>query len=95
MESNFASSSGKITFLVFDSFTPAPTLTANVVSNGTVAEVSWPLVYTGWALQFETNSLTAGLGTNWQDVAGSTATNRVWLPLPPANSCALYWLKLL
>jgi hypothetical protein len=81
-------------FYVTGSVTAPPTLTANVVSNGTAAEFSWPQNYTGWILQTRTNAPFDGWSTNWQDVAGSTATNQVSLPLSLVNSCAFYRLKL-
>ena len=81
-------------FYVTGSVTAPPTLTASVVSNGTVAELSWPMNYLGWTLQFQTNSLAVGLSTNWQDVAGSTATNQMQLPLSMTNGCVFYRLLL-
>lgn len=42
--------------------------------------LSWPVGYTGWRLQWQTNTLDAGLGANWWDVPGSTATNRWVVP---------------
>jgi hypothetical protein len=38
--------------------------------------VSWPADHLGWRLQVQTNSLSSG---NWTDVAGSSATNQVYL----------------
>lgn len=69
-------------------------LTAHAVSNGAVAELSWPLAYKGWLLQTQTNAPSIGWSTNWQDVAGSTTTNQVSLALPSVNSSAFYRLKL-
>ena len=81
-------------FHVNGSVMPPPVLMANVVSNGTVAQLAWPAASTGWTLQFQTNSLNIGLGTNWQDVAGSTTTNQMMLSLPPAGQGEFYRLKL-
>jgi len=81
-------------FYVTGSVIAPPTLTATVVSNGTVAKLSWPFAYSNWTLQFQTSTLSAGLGTNWQDVAVSNPTNQVLLPLPPAKSGTFYRLKL-
>ncbi len=81
-------------FNVTGSVTPPPVLAANVVASGTNAQLSWSTNYTGWTLQVQTNSLTAGLGTNWQDVAGSSSTNQVNLTLPPPGKGAFYRLKL-
>jgi hypothetical protein len=33
------------------------------------------MAHLGWVLQVQTNGPGAGLGTNWQNVTGSTATN--------------------
>ncbi|HTL72799.1 MAG TPA: autotransporter-associated beta strand repeat-containing protein, partial [bacterium] len=54
-----------------------------VVSGGNLT-LSWPADQTGWTLQMQTNSLAVGLGTNWVNVAGSTTTNQVTLPIIPA-----------
>lgn len=81
-------------FYVTGSVTAPPTLTTSVVSNSTTAELSWPVNYTGWVLQTLTNSISPGANANWQDVPGSTFTNRILLPLPPVNSCAFYRLVL-
>jgi len=69
-------------------------LAAKVVANGTNAQISWSTNYNGWTLQMQTNSLKAGLGANWQDVAGSTATNQMQFPLAVTNECVFYRLKL-
>jgi fibronectin type 3 domain-containing protein len=46
---------------------------------GTYLQLSWPADHTGWQLQSQTNSLAAGLGTNWVNAAGSMLTNQtVW-----------------
>ncbi|HEX3627042.1 MAG TPA: DUF2961 domain-containing protein [Verrucomicrobiae bacterium] len=52
---------------------------------------SWPLERTGWSLQSQTNSVSAGLGTNWFGVPGSTATNVFSVPLN-TNGCVFYRL---
>lgn len=46
--------------------------------SGNVLNLSWPADHLGWTLQMQTNSLAAGLGTNWISVPGSylvTSTN--------------------
>jgi uncharacterized protein with beta-barrel porin domain len=58
--------------------------------NGSALEFSWPADHIGWRLQVQTNSSTVGLGTNWWDIAGSTATNWVSLPMGPANENVFY-----
>jgi len=81
-------------FHVTGSVIPAPMISVSLVTNGTMAQITWPPAYTGWALQTQTNSLTVGLSTNWQDVVGSTATNQINLSLPPSSQGAFYRLKL-
>jgi hypothetical protein len=46
--------------------------------NGDTLTLSWPSDHTGWRLQAQTNS---GIGTNWVDVAGSTSTNSMVIPV--------------
>jgi hypothetical protein len=45
--------------------------------------LSWPADHIGWHLLIQTNS--AGLGTNWQVIAGSELTNQFFLPIDPAQ----------
>lgn len=40
--------------------------------------LSWSASGLAWRLQSQTNSLAAGLDTNWNDVPGSTATNQMY-----------------
>lgn len=60
--------------------------------SGNVLEMSWPLDYTGWRLEGQTNSLSVGLSDNWGTVPGSATTNRVFLPIDPANGTVFYRL---
>jgi hypothetical protein len=55
--------------------------------------LSWPEDYTGWRLLAQTNSLNAGLGTNWVIVSGSTSTNSVTITNNPANPSVFYKLS--
>ncbi|MDB6121112.1 MAG: Immunoglobulin subtype, partial [Pedosphaera sp.] len=54
--------------------------------------ISWPNDHTGWRLQCQTNNLDVGIGTNWFDVAGSTVTNQMSLPINPGNCSVFYRL---
>jgi hypothetical protein len=54
--------------------------------------LAWPADHTGWTLQAQTNNLSTGLGTNWVDVANSTLTNNIIIPINPANSSVFYQL---
>ncbi len=48
-------------------------------------QLSWPLDHLGWSLQIQTNSLSAGLGTNWTVLPNSQFTNQIFIPVNPAN----------
>jgi hypothetical protein len=66
-------------------------LTTQAVTAGDQLTLTWPAERTGWTLQTQTNALAIGLGTNWSDVPGSTATNVFSLPLN-TNGCVFYRL---
>jgi autotransporter-associated beta strand protein len=66
-----------------------PTNITATVSGG-VLTLSWPADHIGWRLQVQTNSLSAGLNTNWLDVAGSTNVNSVDININPANGSVFY-----
>jgi hypothetical protein len=73
---NYALSAAEIQRLMTNQ--PPVTYGTNVsvsVSGGAL-DLSWPADHVGWRLQAQTN----GLGANWFDVAGSTATNLMTLP---------------
>jgi glucose/arabinose dehydrogenase/plastocyanin len=53
---------------------------------GNNLDISWPVA--GGRLQVQTN----GLGTNWLDVANSTTTNHVVVPINQANGSVFYRL---
>lgn len=70
---------------------PNPTnITFSITGNQLT--LSWPTDHTGWRLQCQTNDLAAGLGTNWVDVAASSATNRVIVPIDANNESVFYRL---
>ena len=46
----------------------------------------------GWWLEIQTNSLNAGLGTNWVTVPNSTATNQVFMPINTASGSIFFRL---
>lgn len=48
-------------------------------------EISWPQDHIGWALEIQTNGLSAGLGSNWTVVPGSATTNVFTLPVVLTN----------
>jgi hypothetical protein len=61
-------------------------LRLTVQVSGNTLDISWPA--SGGRLQAQTN----GLGTNWVNVANSTTTNRVVIPIDPANGSVFYRL---
>ena len=80
LAANLAWNTNNLTSGVLSVVQTTPT---NLVWNvsGTNLNLSWPTGYIGWRLQVQTNSLNAGLGTNWVDVSGSSLTNNVALPV--------------
>jgi len=60
--------------------------------NGGMLDISWPVA--GGRLETQTNSVSSGIGTNWFTVAGSTATNRVVVPLDETGGTVFYRLAL-
>jgi len=60
--------------------------------SGSAIALSWPGDHRGWFLQVQTNSLNAGLGTNWFTVQGSDTTNQMIISPNPANGSVFYRL---
>jgi hypothetical protein len=58
--------------------------------SGNLLDISWPVV--GGSLQTQTNNPGVGIGTNWVTVPGSTTTNRVVVPIDPANGSVFFRL---
>ena len=74
---------------------PTPVMAANptnimVQVAANTLKLSWPGDHTGWRLQVQTNDVTQGLGANWVDVAGATATNQMTIPINPAGGSVFY-----
>jgi hypothetical protein len=70
---------------------PTPTNITFSAGGGNLT-LSWPADHTGWTLQVQTNTRAVGLGTNWFNVSGSSATNQVALPISTANGTVFYRL---
>ena len=68
-----------------------PILSVQLLSGA--LQLSWP-GDAAWRLQYQTNPPDAGLGTNWVDVPGSTATNVMNLPIDPTVGNTFYRLRL-
>ena len=54
--------------------------------------LTWPSDHTGWRLQVQTNDMFQGLDTNWVDVADTTTTNQLMVPINPASGSVFYRL---
>jgi autotransporter-associated beta strand protein len=54
--------------------------------------VSWSPDHTGWRLQAQTNDAITGLDAYWFDVANSTLTNQMLLPISTANGSVFFRL---
>ena len=61
--------------------------------SGTTLSLSWPGDHLGWILQSQTNSLGAGLGTNWVDVPGSSSITSTNITVNPSMPSAFYRLR--
>lgn len=68
-----------------------PTNIVFLVTNN-LLHLSWPSDHTGWTLQAQTNSVSVGLSNNWVNMAGSTATNQLVVPVNLTNGCVFYRL---
>lgn len=53
--------------------------------SGSNLTVSWPTTHLGWLLDQQTNSLSVGLSTNWQEVIGSASVTSTNFPLNAAS----------
>ena len=53
--------------------------------------LSWP-TNLGWILQAQSNGPIVGIGTNWVNVANSTSTNQVTIPVSTTNGSVFYRL---
>ncbi len=69
--------------------TEAPKLEVAVSPNS--ISLSWPMTYTSYILQGQTNSLSVGLSTNWAPVPG-VADNSVTIPIVPSNGSSFFRL---
>jgi hypothetical protein len=75
------------------SVAPLAVVLTNSVSGGNL-NLSWPPSQIGATLQSQTNSLNVGLSTNWVAVPGSTATNKISIPINSAAGSVFYRLLL-
>lgn len=81
------------TIQVVQSFATYPTNISYSVSGSTLT-ITWPATHQGWLLQAQTNSLSAGLGTNWVTIPGTDAVTSTNLTIVPGNPTVFYRLKM-
>jgi hypothetical protein len=79
------------TLAVVNSVNTNPTNVMFTVSSRTL-NLSWPADHLGWHLQWQTNSLTTGLGTNWITVPGSDTMNSTNIAIDPLKATVFYRL---
>jgi autotransporter-associated beta strand protein len=60
---------------------------------GATLAISWPADHLGWILQSQTNTLGAGLGTNWVDINGSSAATSNNATITPTNPTVFFRLR--
>ena len=82
---------GSISVLSTTIVSTSPVTLANLFGAGNL-NLSWPADHTGWRLEVQTNSLTAGIGTNWATWPNSAATNAVFIPVSPLNPAVFFRL---
>ncbi len=70
---------------------PANRPSLNWAYLGSSISLSWPVSYTSYKLQAQTNSINVGLSTNWVTV--STTNNTISLPVDTHNPSAFYRLS--
>ena len=69
-----------------------PTNISYSVSVGTL-DITWPGTHLGWVLQSQTNSLGAGVSTNWHDIPISVNGTNYPVNVDPTNPPTFYRLR--
>jgi fibronectin type 3 domain-containing protein len=86
---------GNVAEVEFDGYMPAVSTTPvqlNMQEAGGQLQFTWPADHTGWRLQSQTNSPTAGLGANWMDVPLAIYTNQIAIPIVTTTGSVFYRL---
>jgi hypothetical protein len=91
VNNSYGTTNAFVTLSVTSAVNSNPTNIVFAAANNELS-LSWPADHIGWQLQAQTNRLTVGLSTNWVNVAGSTGTNQVVVPLNLANGSVFYRL---
>jgi len=87
---SFNPTSGVLSVIIGIPTNPVP-ITASV--SGKTLTLTWPADHTGWILQTQTNTLAAGLYTNWVDVAGSAGSSTNVITINPGNPTVFFRLR--
>ncbi|HUA66084.1 MAG TPA: LamG-like jellyroll fold domain-containing protein [Alphaproteobacteria bacterium] len=85
------SSSNTLDLIVGPAVNSSPTNISFGVTNNQLY-LTWPSDHIGWTLQAQTNRLSVGINTNWVNVARSTTTNQIVVPINLSNGCVFYRL---
>ncbi|HYG24105.1 MAG TPA: autotransporter-associated beta strand repeat-containing protein [Verrucomicrobiae bacterium] len=88
---NFNPTNGTLT-VIGGGLPTTPTNITFSVSGGNMT-LSWPASYTGWILQAQTNTLAAGLSTNWSDLPGSASVNSIMVPVNASNGAVFFRMR--
>jgi autotransporter-associated beta strand protein len=76
---------GSISVLTASPVVNTNTFAVGAAVSGNSLNLSWPSDRLGWMVQVQTNTLGAGLGTNWVTLTNSAAGTNYSLPISPAN----------
>jgi autotransporter-associated beta strand protein len=79
------------TLTVIGTINTAPTNIMAAVSGARLI-LNWPADHLGWHLQYQTNPLFAGLGSNWVTVPGSDAITSTNMAIDPSQGSVFYRL---
>jgi len=64
----------------------------SLTTAGNLMQFSWPVDHLGWRVQIQTNSLNAGIGTNWVNVPNSNLTNQFSAPINTTDGSVFFRL---
>ena len=87
---DFGESANSAAVIVRPVSSAPPQLGLELIANQ--MQFNWPTSHVGWKLQVQTNSLNAGLGTNWSTLSSSANTNQISLPVVATNGSVFFRL---
>jgi hypothetical protein len=79
--------------LRIESGTPTVPPVITVLAANGILDLEWPIIYTGWLLETQTNAANTGLSNNWFPLDGSTNANTFSMPIDSANGSVFFRLK--